>query len=133
MLRAPIPVPEVAVRRAVGSTYRVLAFASPRRADGAVVGAFTTHFGSRRDVIRLLATGKRLLPEIRAPFRFDRVGCPVLVIWGERDRMVAHSAAERIADALPETRVELIPRCGHCPQIEEPDRVAELLGAFPGG
>jgi len=133
MLRSPIPVPEVAVRRAVGSTYRVLAFASPRRADEAVVGAFTTHFSSHRDVVRLLATGRRLLPEIKAPFRLDQVSCPVLVIWGERDRMVAHSGAERIVAALPDTRVELIPRCGHCPQVEEPDRLVKLLADFPPG
>ena len=130
MLRSPVPVPEVAVRRAVGTTYRVLAFASPRKADQAVVGAFTTHFGSRRDVVRLLATGRQLLPEIKAPFRLDRISCPVLVVWGERDRMVSSSGAARIAEALPETRVELLPSCGHCPQIEEPDRLAELLAEF---
>lgn len=131
MLRSPVPVPEAAVRRAVGSTYKVLAFASPRKADEAVVGAFTTHFGSQRDIVRLLATGKRLLPEIQAPFNLRRVRCPVLLVWGERDRMVASSGAERIVAALPETRVELLPRCGHCPQIEEPDRLAELLADFP--
>ena len=131
MLRSPVPVPEVAVRRAVGTTYRVLAFASPRKADDAVVGAFTTHFGSRRDVVRLLATGRRVLPELKAPFDLARVRCPVLVVWGERDRMVAHSGAERIVAALPDTDVELLPRCGHCPQIEEPDRLAEVLADFP--
>ena len=133
MLRSPVPVPEAAVRRAVGSTYRVLAFASPRKADDAVVGAFTTHFGSQRDVARLLATGNRLLPEIKAPFDFTRVRCPVLVVWGERDRMVASEGADLIVAAVPQTRVELLPRCGHCPQIEEPDRLAELLAGFPEG
>ena len=131
MLRSPVPVPQAALRRAVGSTYRVLAFASPRKADEAVVGAFTTHFGSRRDVIRLLATGRRVLPELRAPYKLADVRCPVLVVWGERDRMVSHSGAEQIVAALPRTRVELLPRCGHCPQIEEPDRLAELLAEFP--
>jgi pimeloyl-ACP methyl ester carboxylesterase len=131
MLRSPVPVPQVAVRRAVGTTYRVLAFASPRKADEAVVGAFTTHFGSRRDVARLLATGRRVLPELKAPFNLAEVSCPVLVVWGERDRMVAHSGAEQIVAALPQTRVELLPRCGHCPQIEEPDRLGELLAEFP--
>jgi pimeloyl-ACP methyl ester carboxylesterase len=126
-----VPVPEVAVRRAVGTTYRVLAFASPRKADEAVVGAFTTHFGSTRDVVRLLATGRRVLPELKAPYNLANVRCPVLVVWGERDRMVSHSGAERIVAALPRTTVELIPRCGHCPQIEEPDRLAELLAGFP--
>jgi pimeloyl-ACP methyl ester carboxylesterase len=95
-----------------------------------VVGAFTSHIRSREDLSRSLATGERLLPEIRAPFRFDRVGCPVLVIWGERDRMVASTGADRIVAALPGARVELLPRCGHCPQVEEPDRVARLLTEF---
>jgi pimeloyl-ACP methyl ester carboxylesterase len=45
--------------------------------------------------------------------------------------MVFAKGAERIVAALPETRVELLPRCGHCPQIEEPDRLAELLASFP--
>jgi pimeloyl-ACP methyl ester carboxylesterase len=131
MLRSPVPVPERTVRRAIASTYKVLAFASPRKADEAVVGAFTTHIGTQRDVVRLLATGERLLPEIKAPFRFARVSCPVMLVWGERDRMVSASGAERVLAGIPGTQVELLPRCGHCPQIEEPDRLAELLADFP--
>jgi len=131
MLRSPVPVPERTLKRAVGSTYRVLAFASPRKADEAVVNAFTQHFGSQRDVVRLLGTGRSLLPELKAPFNFRAIECPVLLVWGERDRMVASSGAERVLAGLPDTTVELLPRCGHCPQIEEPDRLAELLAEFP--
>ncbi len=131
MLRSPVPVPERTLKRAVGSTYRVLAFASPRKADEAVVNAFTQHFGSQRDVVRLLGTGRSLLPELKAPFNFRAIECPVLLVWGERDRMVASSGAERVLSGLPDTTVELLPRCGHCPQIEEPDRLAELLAEFP--
>ncbi len=132
MLSSPVPVPEATLRRAVGSTYRVLAFARPRSADDGVVGAFASHIGSREDLARVLATGSALLGEIKAPFQLTEVGCPVLVIWGERDRMVSPEGAGRIAAALPETRVELLPRCGHCPQIEQTDRLAELLVDFPG-
>ena len=131
MLRSPVPVPESAVRRAVGTTYKVLAFASPRKADEAVVAAFTSHVRSRDDVVGLLGTGERLLSEIRDPFRLQLIRCPVLVVWGERDRMVFTSGAERLAEAIPAARVELIPRCGHCPQIEEPDLLGELLAEFP--
>jgi pimeloyl-ACP methyl ester carboxylesterase len=131
MLRSPVPVPESAVRRAVGTTYKVLAFASPRKADGAVVAAFTSHVRSRSDVVRMLGTGERLISEIRDPFRLQLIRCPLLVVWGERDRMVLSSGAERLAEAIPDARVELIPRCGHCPQIEEPDLLAELLAEFP--
>jgi len=131
LLNSPVPVPEAAVRQAVGTAYRALAFARPLRADAAVVGAFTSHVRSRRDVVRILATGRRLMPEIGAPFRLERIRCPVLVVWGERDRMVFKTGADRIAGEIPNARIELIPDCGHCPQIEEPDLLAELLEAFP--
>jgi pimeloyl-ACP methyl ester carboxylesterase len=72
-----------------------------------------------------------VLPELKAPYNLAGIRCPVLVVWGERDRMVSYSGAERIVSALPKTEVELLPRCGHCPQIEEPDRLAELLSEFP--
>ena len=131
MLSSPVPVPKATLQRAVGSTYRVLAFASPRRADEGVVGAFCSHVSTREDLARIIATGGALMPEIKAPFDLAKVECPVLVVWGERDRMVFAKGAERIVAALPDTRVELLPRCGHCPQIEEPDRLAELLADFP--
>ena len=70
MLRSPVPVPEAAVRRAVGSTYQVLAFASPRKADdGRRRRLHQPHQQPRETWSRMLATGERLLPEIRDPFR----------------------------------------------------------------
>ncbi len=107
MLNSPVPVPEGTLRRAMGSTYRVLAFSSPRKADDAVVGAFTQHYASQRDVARLLGTGRTLLPELKAPFNFRHIDCPVLLVWGGRDRMVASSGAERVVAGIPGTTVEL--------------------------
>ena len=37
----------------------------------------------------------------------------------------------RLAEAIPAARVELIPRCGHCPQIEQPDLLGRILTEFP--
>jgi pimeloyl-ACP methyl ester carboxylesterase len=130
LLTTPVPVPQAAVRQAIGNAYRVLAFSTPGKADATIVRSFASHYSSRRDAARLLDTGRRLLPEIRDPFRFDRVRCAVMVIWGERDRMVASSGAERIRRGIPCARVELIPGCGHCPQVEEPDLIADLLAGF---
>jgi pimeloyl-ACP methyl ester carboxylesterase len=81
-------------------------------------------------VRRLLDTGRRLLPELSGCFNLADIGCPVLLIWGTRDRMVSHSGARLISEALPDTQVVLLEGCGHCPQLEETDRVAELLLAF---
>ena len=54
----------------------------------------------------------------------------MLLIWGDRDRMVSHSGAQRVLDALPDTGYELLEGVGHCPQVEAPERVVALLLEF---
>jgi pimeloyl-ACP methyl ester carboxylesterase len=131
ILSSPVPLPEPLLRLAVGEVYRQLAFARPRTISRDVVRAFTDHHSAKAKVVRILDNGRRLLPEIaKPPFRLDRVKCPVLLVWGDRDRMVTHRGARLITEALPETTYELLEGIGHCPQIEAPDRVAELLLEF---
>jgi pimeloyl-ACP methyl ester carboxylesterase len=131
LLAVPVPVPERAVREAVGRAYRVLAFANPGGVEREVVDAFTSHHRDRATVRRYLDTGRRLIAELESPFELERVTVPVLLVWGERDLMVSASGADRVSAALPDTQIELLDDIGHCPQIEAPDRVAELLLAFP--
>lgn len=130
VLGAPLPLPEPIVRSAVGAAYRQLAFARPRAAARDVVVSFTGHHRDRRAVARYLETGRRLLPELAFPFDLAKIEAPVLLIWGDRDRMVPHKGSRHVLDALPGTTYELIEDCGHCPQVEEPDRFVELLLDF---
>jgi pimeloyl-ACP methyl ester carboxylesterase len=95
-----------------------------------VVRAFTDHHRSKEAVVRILDNGRRLLPELEHPFELERIGCPVLLVWGDRDRMVTHRGAHHITDAVKDTTYELLEGIGHCPQVEAPDRVARLLLEF---
>jgi pimeloyl-ACP methyl ester carboxylesterase len=45
--------------------------------------------------------------------------------------MCPHRGARVLSEALPGARVELIEGCGHCPQIEAPGRLRDLLAGFP--
>ena len=54
----------------------------------------------------------------------------VLLVWGDKDRLVFHRGAERVLDVVPDSRLELLPGIGHCPQVEAPDRLTELLLGF---
>ena len=132
ILSTPLPLPEPLLRAAVGEAYRQLAFARPRAAAREVVRAFTDHHSTKDRVVRMLDNGRRLLPELAEPFRLERIGCPVLLVWGDRDRMVSHRGAERLTAALPDTEVRLLEGIGHCPQIEAAGTVAELLVEFAG-
>ena len=127
LLASPLPVPSRIVRETVGQVYRRLAFAKPGSIHGSVIGAFTSHVSTRADVARILDSGRRLRLELRDPFRFDRITCPVLLIWGDRDRMVFPTSSERVLAEIPGARFETIPGCGHCPQIEAPERTLELI------
>jgi pimeloyl-ACP methyl ester carboxylesterase len=131
ILSAPLPLPEPLLRAAVGEAYRQLAFARPRDVAREVVRAFTDHQSTKHGVVRMLDNGRRLLPELADPFDLERITCPVLLVWGDRDRMVTHRGAEKIVAALPDTEVELLEGIGHCPQIEASDRIARLLLTFP--
>jgi pimeloyl-ACP methyl ester carboxylesterase len=130
LLAAPVPLPEVVVRGVVGQAYRALAFAAPRRAAAEVVGSFTAQLRTRDAVSGVLANGRRLLPELHDCFALAAVRVPVLLIWGDRDRMVTHEGARHILDALPDTTYTLLDGVGHCPQVEAPERFIAALEAF---
>lgn len=133
VLASPLPIPGVLLHAAVSEVYRRVAFHRPRAVDPKVVSSFARHFRDRATAARFLATGRRLYPELTGCFRLDRVTCPVLVIWGRQDRMVLARGAQILADAIPGTRVEILEGCGHCPQVEMPERFAELLLDFDPG
>lgn len=59
-----------------------------------------------------------------------RVARPALVLWGDRDGIVAPAYGERIAAALPNARFERIAAAAHYPQIEQPNSVAAAIERF---
>ncbi len=130
---SPVPVPELVVRELVGRVYASLVFSTPDRADPESVASFTRHIPSVDRGQAVLDVGRRLLPELAAPFRLERIDCPLLLIWGERDRMVFTGGAERVLRTVPYSDIAVIPACGHCPQVEAPERLAEMLLDFPQG
>jgi len=130
LLASPVPIPEGIVQAVVRRLYRLLAFADTRAATEEVVSRFAAHYRDMSTVRRYLAVARAMMHELRDPFQLDKITCPVMVIWGTRDRMVYPSGAGRISAAVRDTRVELIEDCGHCPQIEARDRFVELLLDF---
>ncbi|HEY4279228.1 MAG TPA: alpha/beta fold hydrolase [Conexibacter sp.] len=127
LLALPVPLPRRAMREVVGRVYQSLAFAHPEAIDPGVTRAFSRHHADREAVARLLASGRRLIPELRDPYALETIAAPVLLIWGDRDRMVYASGAGRVLAEVPDARLELLHECGHCPQVERPERVVELV------
>jgi pimeloyl-ACP methyl ester carboxylesterase len=60
----------------------------------------------------------------------ERIGCPVRIVWGSGDVVLPWpSAAVRFRDEwLPEADWVVLDGAGHCPQLDVPLEVAELIG-----
>ncbi|MDX1884316.1 alpha/beta fold hydrolase [Mycolicibacterium sp. 120270] len=61
---------------------------------------------------------------------YDRIAVPTLVVEGAEDKLLPDGWAAEIAAQIPHGRSAVIERAGHCPQIEQPDAVNELLLDF---
>ena len=59
--------------------------------------------------------------------RLGEISTPVDMVWGESDRLMSLSYAERMLAELPRARLTGVPACGHIPQSECPERLAEAL------
>ena len=57
----------------------------------------------------------------------ERLHLPALVLCGEEDRATPVAEHEAMAARLADSRLEIVPQCGHLSTIEQPDAVNRLL------
>jgi len=63
---------------------------------------------------------------------YDRIAVPTLLVEGACDKLLPDGWAAEIAAQIPQGRSAVIQDAGHCPQIEQPDAVNDLLLSFLG-
>lgn len=61
---------------------------------------------------------------------YERIGVPTLVIEGGDDKLLPSGWAAQIAKQIDGARSVVVDKAGHCPQIEQPSAVNELLLDF---
>lgn len=64
--------------------------------------------------------------------RYRELKLPSLVLWCDHDRIVPMKSGERLAEDLPNARLEIIHRCGHIPHEEQPTDTAAAILRFLG-
>ena len=55
---------------------------------------------------------------------------PVQVIWGDRDPIIPVSHGHATHEAIPGSRLAIVPGTGHYPHVEDPDTVERILVEF---
>jgi pimeloyl-ACP methyl ester carboxylesterase len=68
------------------------------------------------------------LGDTRLIQRLDRITAPTLLLWGENDRVIPRSCADRFAQAIGgETELEIIDRAVHLAELDQFDQVARAI------
>jgi pimeloyl-ACP methyl ester carboxylesterase len=130
LLGLPVPMPRPLLQAGVAQAYRRLVFRSPRAVAAEVVSTFAGHFDGRETLRRYLGIAGKLWFELQEPFELERISAPLMLVWGDSDLLVFSTGAEKVLETVRGSTLEVIPRCGHCPQLETPDRFTELLLDF---
>lgn len=123
----------VAPQLAVAATFRLIWGAGPVTLTRDDIAQYIapTQFAEYAPALRHLVHAFEWLPH--ADEQLSRLGCPVLVLFGTRDRVVIPRRAEELVRRVPYGRLELVPGAGHMLQEEEADRVNGALLAFLRG
>jgi pimeloyl-ACP methyl ester carboxylesterase len=69
----------------------------------------------------------------KLPARLHRVKCPVLLLWGEHDRLVPAAYAAAWKKCLPQAQVQLLAGCGHLGMFEKEAEFVAAVRTFAEG
>ncbi|WP_405133384.1 alpha/beta fold hydrolase [Nocardia sp. NBC_01388] len=122
-----LPVPDRMVRRAVALGVSRFVYGRGHRADPAFIAT------ALRSVPNMAAAAARGRDAVRYAREHVSghgnltVSCPVLVVHGGKDRIIPVAAGRDLHAQLPGSAFVVLPTAGHCPQLDEPDNVTQLL------
>jgi pimeloyl-ACP methyl ester carboxylesterase len=87
------------------------------------------------EIMHHLGTFRGVLPQWRAELLAAAAAHPrpMLIVWGDRDRILPPSQFDAAKRAFPDARTYLFANTGHMPHIERPDEFAALIGDFVDG
>ncbi len=74
-------------------------------------------------------TGRSDQIAFNAP-RFARIEAPVLLLWGDKDRVVPARQGLRLRDAIPGAELSVMAGAGHVPMFDHPEQTAEIVLEF---
>ncbi|NKR69537.1 alpha/beta fold hydrolase [Prescottella equi] len=104
--------------RSAAETWRTFKTVSDRATRDAFLASARAVVGPR---------GQTVSAEQHFP-RFESL--PSLLVWGGKDRMIPAAHADNLRRVVPGSRVEIFPRAGHFPQLDEPELFFRALDRF---
>ncbi len=80
---------------------------------------------SFRELLRDITGASDLIENNAGPF--SQIQAPVLVAWGDDDRILPSRGGPRLAEAIPGAELRELPGLGHVPMLDHPAECAEFV------
>jgi pimeloyl-ACP methyl ester carboxylesterase len=126
----PVPVPGFLVRKVAEQVVPRLLYADSGAADATQVQRFTALFPDYRATKSRLEQARQLVAELADAYRLDSVKVPLLVVACGKDKLVTAASGRQLHTLVPHSRLLVREDWGHCPQLDDPVEIAELLTYF---
>jgi pimeloyl-ACP methyl ester carboxylesterase len=125
-----MPIPKGLYHQTIRRAFARLLYADPAQADPDVLARFTIQAPDPSHLRQLLGDARTIALETAAGYDSDRVVCPLLVIHGRKDRIIPVHASQRLHESVPGSTLLVLPKAGHCPQLDDPPRLAGYVLRF---
>jgi pimeloyl-ACP methyl ester carboxylesterase len=132
ILRLPVVGP--LVLRLVPATWQVRfvlgqVYFDPKKIEQEFVDEYAAPLRCRNGRRALIATVRAIIPPDVDTLiaQYKQIRRPVFLLWGCEDRIVPVALAPRLKEAVSAASCEVLPRCGHAPQEEQPDQTLSFL------
>jgi len=83
-------------------------------------------------ILRLIVNARGAREEILVPImnNLHKITQPVLIIWGDKDRVLPLKHSYFAKERLPNARLKIMEGCGHIPFFEQSDEFNKLVLEF---
>lgn len=127
----PLPVPGFLVRQIAQYVVPRLLYADRAVAAAEHVERFTSLFPDYRSSTARLQQARQLVDELAGAYGgLDHIEVPLLIVACGKDKLVSASAGRRLHALVPHSSLHVRDDWGHCPQLDDPAGLAELLTYF---
>jgi pimeloyl-ACP methyl ester carboxylesterase len=124
------PVPSRAVQWATRRATPGVLYGPGARPDPGVLAQWSRTVSSLPAVATLGRYAFQYARETRSGHLGVRVDCPTLVVHGARDRIIPVHSSRTLHKLIPGSDFVVLPKSGHCPQLDNPDEVVRLTLAL---
>jgi pimeloyl-ACP methyl ester carboxylesterase len=82
---------------------------------------------------QLIRQNRAVMGRIDSRPQLPSITCPSLIVCGQADGLTPPTHAQEMAQAIPQSRLEIVPNAGHMLTMEQPAAVAALLADWLDG